>query len=398
MNTFNLPDLGEGLPDAEIVEWMVAEGDEVKVDQPLVSMETAKAVVEVPSPYTGKVVKLYGGKGDIIETGHPLADFEVEGAVADAVQKQAIKEDAGTVVGSVEVSDRVVREEARATTGGVKATPAVRAIARKLKVDLNAVTASGAGSVITAADVKKAAQGGASSTAGSIAGSTTGAAPATPTASATPSIDGKQVKGTRRTMARTMAQSHAQVVPTTLFDDANLSAWAEGEDITVRLLRAIATGVEAEPRLNAFFDGNALVIDVRDQVDIGIAVDTQDGLFVPVLRDVGSKNAKALRKGLDAIREGVAARNIPPEDLTGYSIILSNFGKFAGRYATPIIMPPTVAIMAAGKLRKEVVMVKGKPTEAPVLPLSLTFDHRAATGGEAARFLGAILADLEKAG
>jgi len=392
MKTFKLPDLGEGLPDAEIVEWMVAEGDEVKVDQPLVSMETAKAVVEVPSPFTGKVVKFYGAKGDIIETGNPLADFEVQDAVADAPQKETIKEDAGTVVGAVEVSDRVVREEARATTGGVKATPAVRAIARKLKVDLSTVAASGAGGVITAADVKKAAEASPSS-------STVAAPAAAPAAAAaTPAIDGEQIKGTRRTMARTMAQSHAQVVPTTLCDDANLSAWAEGEDITVRLLRAIAAGVETEPRLNAFFDGNALVIDVRDQVDIGIAVDTEDGLFVPVLRDVGSKNAKALRKALDSIREGVSARSIPPEDLTGYSIILSNFGKFAGRYATPIVMPPTVAIMAAGKLRKEVVMLKGKPTEAPVLPLSLTFDHRAATGGEAARFLGAILADLEKAG
>lgn len=390
INVFNLPDLGEGLPDAEIVEWLVKEGDEVTVDQPLVSMETAKAVVEVPSPFTGRVVKFHGQKGDIIETGNPLAEFEVEGAAAAAPEtdKPAAKKDAGTVVGSVESSDRVVREEARTLAGGIKATPAVRAIARKAGVDLTTVKPSGKGGVITAADVRRAAEQGPSAA--------PAAEPAPAAAAPTPSMEGQPVKGTRRTMARTMAQSHAQVAPTTLCDDANLSAWAESEDITVRLLRAIAAGAEAEPRLNAFFDGNGIVIDVREQVDVGIAVDTEDGLFVPVLRDVGSKNAKALRKGLDAIRKGVEARSIPPEDLTGYTIILSNFGKFAGRYATPVVMPPTVAILAAGKLRKELVMVGGKPKEAPILPLSLTFDHRAATGGEAARFLGAVLADLEK--
>ncbi len=149
MKIFNLPDLGEGLPDAEIVEWLVAEGDEVTLDQPMVSMETAKAVVEVPSPYTGKVAKLYGQAGDVIETGKPLAAFLVEGdedgdelpesveaesaqepAEAEEVKTEEIREDSGTVVGAMETSDRVV--SVVTTVGGVNVTPAVRALARQM--------------------------------------------------------------------------------------------------------------------------------------------------------------------------------------------------------------------------------------------------------------------------
>ena len=170
MKIFNLPDLGEGLPDAEIIQWHVAEGDDIELDAALVSMETAKAVVEVPSPYTGKVSKLYGQTGDVIETGKPLAGFEVAGEAgeaedeagndsptqADNTQPAKSSGDAGTVVGKMEASDKLVRESL-ATVGGVKVTPAVRALARKLKLDLAAVTPSGKDGVVTRADVENAA-------------------------------------------------------------------------------------------------------------------------------------------------------------------------------------------------------------------------------------------------
>lgn len=386
MKTFKLPDLGEGLPDAEIVEWLVNEGDEVKVDQPLVSMETAKAVVEVPSPFAGKLVKQHGKAGDVINTGDPLAEFEVDGEAQDEQEKKQKPEkakaekaeakpegrkDTGTVVGAMESSDRVVRERATGA-GGVKAVPAVRALARKLGVELSRVPPTGPDGQITAKDVK------------ALAEKMDELGPMEP------------IRGTRRTMARAMAQSHAEIVPTTLCDDADIGGWKQGQDITIRLLRAMVAACEAEPSLNAWFDGNKVARKIHDNVDVGIAVDTRDGLFVPALRDVGNKDDKQLRKDLDALRKGVEDRSIPPEELRDYTIMLSNFGVFAGRYATPVINPPCVAILAAGKGRELVVARDGKPAVSRIVPLSLTFDHRAATGGEAARFLKTLLEDLEK--
>ena len=180
--TFHLPDLGEGLPDATIVEWLVKEGDQIKLDAPLVSMETAKAVVEVPSPYTGKVTKLHGKAGDVIDTGAALAEFELDPnakqraenaagghhhapapaaakpapAPAPAPAKTADREDEGTVVGAMVSSNEVIVEQA-ASVGGVKAVPAVRAMAKKLKVDLARVQPTGAGGAVTLQDVKNAA-------------------------------------------------------------------------------------------------------------------------------------------------------------------------------------------------------------------------------------------------
>jgi len=444
MKVFNLPDLGEGLPDAEIVEWLVSEGDEVKIDQPLVSMETAKAVVEVPSPFTGKVVKFHGGPGDVIKTGAPLAEFQVEGDVsteastqseppateARAESREAVekddsedgkstepeeREDSGTVVGKMQAGGEVLRERT-STVGGAKVTPAVRALARKLKVDLSAVQASGADGVVTAADVRKAAEEGTAparprqaepepqpesrpspaTEARSEPAESPAPAPAPKPAATQASGDWEPVRGTRRTMARVMSESHKSVVPTTLMDDADIHAWRPGEDITVRLLRALWAGAQAEPGLNGWFDGEQEMRIVHKNMHVGMAVDTPDGLFVAALRDVNKADKSGLRNEINRLRENVQNRSIPPEDLKDYTIILSNFGKFAGRYATPVITPPCVAIVAAGKLRHEVVPVLGGVEVHKTIPLSLTFDHRACTGGEAARFLKAMLDDLGK--
>ncbi|GAB4196707.1 MAG: hypothetical protein Tsb002_30220 [Wenzhouxiangellaceae bacterium] len=445
MKVFNLPDLGEGLPDAEIVEWLVKEGDQVTVDQPMVSMETAKAVVEVPSPYTGRVVKLYGQAGDVIEVDKPLISFEVDGdaggdessdeasATAETAASTAAAPDAdddaeaseeradtGTVVGVVESSTQVLQEQ-YATVGNIKVSPAVRALARKLKVDLSRVTASGADGVVTAADVKAfAASPEAQQPAAPSAQSTPAAQPqsapqpsapsqaapapqrpAAPTPAKpqpqAPSGEWEPVRGTRRTMARIMSEAHAKVVPTTLMDDADLHAWRPGQDITVRLIRALWAGAQAEPGLNAWYDGDQGMRMIHKGMDVGVAVDTADGLFVPALRNIHQQDAQQLRESINRMRDQVKNRSIPPEDLKDFTIMLSNFGVFAGRYATPVISPPCVAILAAGKLRHEVVPVLGGFEVHRMMPLSLTFDHRACTGGEAARFLRALIDDLAKA-
>jgi pyruvate dehydrogenase E2 component (dihydrolipoamide acetyltransferase) len=206
------------------------------------------------------------------------------------------------------------------------------------------------------------------------------------------------VRGVRRNMARVMADAHAKVVPTTISDDADIHAWRAGTDITVRLIRSLVAACRAVPALNAWFDADNATRTLHSRVDLGIAVDTDDGLFVPVLRNADVLDAAGVRQALNRIRDQVRDRSIPAEELKGYTISLSNFGVFAGRYATPIVVPPCVAIVAAGKLRYEVVPVMGGIETHRIIPLSVTFDHRAATGGEAARFLKAMLDDLASAG
>jgi 2-oxoisovalerate dehydrogenase E2 component (dihydrolipoyl transacylase) len=446
--TFLLPDLGEGLPDATIVEWFVKPGDVIKLDAPLVSMETAKAVVEVPSPVSGKVLKLAGGAGDVVVTGTMLAEFEIDPSMPQRAEGQDTghhhggghaapaspppqpspasgggsekpgetkRDDAGTVVGAMQSSD-AVHTEAAVAVGGVKAMPAVRATARKLGVDIARVRATGADGVVTMDDVKRAAADG-SAKPGAVApapraASTPAAAPAPAAAaqrtqlSATgkpmrtqpPSVSTtgqpEQLKGVRRNMARVMADAHSKVVPTTLADDADIHAWAQGNDVTVRLIRAICVGAKTVPALNAWFDGDKLVRTLHPQVDIGIAVDTDDGLFVPALRNADVLDANGVRQGINRLRAQVEDRSIPASELTGYTISLSNFGMFAGRYATPVVVPPCVAIVAAGRARHQITPVIGGFESHKIIPLSITFDHRACTGGEAARFLRAMLDDL----
>jgi pyruvate dehydrogenase E2 component (dihydrolipoamide acetyltransferase) len=369
MRVFKLPDLGEGLHEAEISAWRVAVDEEVKPDQPLLEVETAKAIVEIPSPRAGTIRKLFGSPGDILHVGDPLVEF-ADGGDASA------STDAGTVVGRVEAGNESAREAAtaalRPTTARVKATPAVRALARQHDVDLSIVTPTGPNDTITAKDIER------------VARILKEVGPLQP------------LRGVRRAMARSMAQAHAEVAPVTINDDADLGAWwLQNHDLMLRLIRAIVAACKVEPSLNAWFDAHALGRRLLSQIDLGIAVDTEDGLFVPVLRDVGNRDAADLRAGLERLRRDVKARTIPPEEMRGYTFILSNFGTFGGRYANPIVQPPTVAILGAGRIRDEVVAAGGSPAINPILPLSLTFDHRAVTGGEATRFLAAVIADLE---
>ncbi len=314
MRQFLLPDLGEGLEEAEIVTWHVNAGDRVVVDQPLVSVETDKAVVEVPSPWSGRIARLFGGKGDLIKVGAALVEF-AEGEQGDT----------GTVVGELGQGEKTVREAEAPTPAPARTLqvlPAVRALARKLDVDLNLVQATGPGGTITRADVERAAK------------SLAEAGPAEP------------LRGMRRAMAQRMAAAHTEVVRTTVTDEADIEDWRKGEDVTIRLVRAIA--------------------------------------------------ARDLRAGLDRLRADAAARSIPPEELRGATITLSNFGMIGGRFANLIVVPPQVAIIGAGRIDQRVLVHNGQPAARRVLPLSLTVDHRVVTGGEAARFLVALKADLER--
>jgi pyruvate dehydrogenase E2 component (dihydrolipoamide acetyltransferase) len=371
MKIFKLPDLGEGLQEAEIVEWHVKSGEDIRADQPLVSVETAKAIVEIPSPQSGRIAKLFGKPGDIVHLGAPLAAFEGDGEVGEDA-------DAGTVVGHMEVGRQRVEEAPAAPGSGtgaghgaIKAIPAVRALARKLDIDLAMVTPSGPEGVITAADVQRAAK-------------------------LLAELGPPEVlRGVRRAMAQNMARAQSEVAAATVIDDADIHAWSPHTDVTIRLIRALVAGCRAEPGLNAWFDGRMARRHVMEKVDLGIAVDLPDGLFVPVLRDVAHRDAADLRAGLDRMRTDIRARRIPPEEMRGNTITLSNFGMIAGKYAAPVVVPPTVAILGAGRMHDQVVAHEGAPAVHRILPLSLTFDHRVVTGGEAARFLASVIKDLE---
>jgi 2-oxoisovalerate dehydrogenase E2 component (dihydrolipoyl transacylase) len=363
MSVFVLPDLGEGLQEAELVEWHVAAGDHVVADQPLVSVETEKAVVEVPSPQSGRVARLCVAPGERVKVGAALVEF-AEGEHADT----------GTVVG--ELAPAAPQPAAAPTPAGsaVRAAPAVRALAQRLGVELAVVTATGPGGAVTSADVERAAR------------ALTEAGPA------------EALAGVRRAMAANMARSHAEVVPATVSDEADIEAWAAGTDTTIRLVRAIAAGCRAAPALNAWYDGRSQERRLLPQIDLGLAVDTEDGLFVPVLRNVAGRGAADLRHGIERMKADVRARKVPVAELRGQTFTLSNFGMFAGRFAALVIVPPQVAILGAGRIgRRPVVMSDGAIAAHRILPLSLTFDHRAVTGGEAARFLAAAIADLAAA-
>jgi pyruvate dehydrogenase E2 component (dihydrolipoamide acetyltransferase) len=366
MSTFKLPDLGEGLQDAEIVTWHVGAGDHVVADQPLVSVETDKAVVEIPSPQAGRIKRLFGAPGDIVKIGSPLAEFET-----------AAKEDAGTVVGVI-TTEQKPKKAAKpagpppAGAARAKATPAVRALAQRLGVDLSHVAASGPEGAIVAADVERA------------AAAIAAAGPLEP------------LRGVRRAMAINMERAHAEVVPATVTEEADIHGWPPGSDVTLRLIRAIAAGCKSEPALNAWYLGRDKGRRLHDKVDLGIATDTEDGLFVPVLRDAGGRDADDLRRGLERMKADVRARSIPAEELRGQTITLSNFGMFGGRHAALVVLPPQVAILGAGRIGERAVAHEGRAAVHRVLPLSLTFDHRAIMGGEASRFLATVVADLER--
>ena len=363
MRQFMLPDLGEGLEEAEIVTWHVNEGDHVVTDQPLVSVETDKAVVEVPSPYSGRIARVFGAKGDLLKVGTPLVEFA-----------EGTEQDTGTVVGQLDTGEKqaaAAKTPAELAPGRIRQVlPAVRALAHKLDVDLNAIQPTGPDDTITRADVERAAK------------SLAEAGPA------------EALRGMRRAMALRMAAAHAEVVAATVTDDADIDGWRNGEDASIRLIRAIATACKAEPALNAWYGAGARRLVKR--IDIGIAIDTEGGLIVPVMRNVGERDARDLRAGLDRLRADAVARAIPPEELRGATITLSNFGMIGGRFASLVVVPPQVAIVGAGRISEMVVAHKGQPSVRRVLPLSLTFDHRVVTGGEAARFIVTLKSDLER--
>lgn len=397
MTYFNLPDLGEGLPEAEIREWYVAVGDTVKADQPIVSMETAKAVVDVPSPQAGVIAELCGQANDIIKTGAPLFAFVDDKPVVEPSSESH----AATVAGRIEAGDTVINE---AATGVVTTAasqqrramlPAMRLLAEAFELEPDTIPATGDNNTVTIADLKQA-------IIQQLGATTAAAKPVSPAVdyvakAKSLALDSEltPLRGVRRAMANAMRDSHERIVPVTLADDANISGWKNGTDTSLRVIRAVQTACQAEPNLNAWFDDDNQQRLVHQVINLGLAMDSPEGLFVPVLKDIAKQDADQLRASIDRFKTEVADRSIPTDDLQGATIMLSNFGVFAGRYANPVLSPPCVAIIGTGKIREQAMVVDGKLVAARVLPISVTVDHRVITGGELARFLRALLDDLQ---
>ena len=375
MKTFKLPDLGEGLPDAIVREWYVKVGDEVTVDQPLVAMETAKALVDVPSPFKGKIEKLFGDVDDTINTGEPLVGFEGEGEL-----EEEAREDTGTVVGDIKQTGEVLQESAtgvaasKGSASGVKTTPAVRVLAKRLGVNLANVKGSGNNGLITKADVENAV----------VTKTITAADP-----------DMTELSPVRKAMAIGMQKSHQEVVPATICDDADIHSWLGKDNITIRIIRSVIAACKAEPMMNAHFDGKNMRYKTFEHVNLGLAVDTPHGLYVPVLKNVDSMSDEQIRVKINEFKEKAKAKTMSPEDQRGATIILSNFGSMVGRYATPVVVPPMTAIVGVGRSRLEIVPINETETANHMMvPISLSMDHRAVTGGEAARFLQVMVESL----
>lgn len=406
MREFKLPDLGEGLTEAEIVEWHVAANDDIKLNQPLVSVETDKAVVEVPSPVTGRVISLHGEAGDVVPVGDVLARFDVPGSDAPAKQSAPApqadgKDDAPGVVGKLPASALVMSD----TTGSaaaapkkqrVKAAPSVRALARELGVDLTQIEGSGPGGRITATDVA-----GAAKAAGDATPPSPGpraSRPQTGEAGSTPApASEEKLSGPRRAMFRSMTASHSEVALCTVMDDADIHDWQSPRDFTPRLIRAMVAGARAEPRLNGTFSAGTGVLSKSEDVHMGLAMHTPHGLIVATIFNAGKLSLDELRGEVARLKKAGADRTLKPGEVRGYTITLSNIAGGSSRYATPLMVPPTVGILGSGAAREEVVAVNGEIAIRRMLPLSLTFDHRCVAGADASRFLGAVVADLKLA-
>lgn len=378
MKSFLLPDLGEGLAESEIVEWHIKVGDSVELDQVVLTVETAKAVVEVPAPYSGVVVSRHGEAGDVINIGALLLEIEEQPELVGSTVSQAKQQDAATVVGNVsqaahhvDVDDFWIGSTHNPSADElITALPSARLLAKKLGVELKTVKGTGPNGMINDSDIYNEARK---------------QSPGT-----------EVLKGARRTMVSTMSESHHHVAAVTITEEANLGDWLANEDISGRLIKAVVYACQEEPALNAWFDAETMTRCVHSRVNIGIAVDSSHGLYVPVLKHADEFEGDQVRQWLDETVKGIRERKIGRESPQNATITLSNFGAIAGIFATPVVSPPQVAIVGAGRIIDRVVMKDDKPISVKVMPLSITFDHRACTGGEAARFTKKLVEHLQK--
>lgn len=447
-NVFILPDLGEGVHEAELISWKVKPGDHVEEHDIVAEMETDKALVEVPSPRAGVIKELFGEVGEILKVGNPAWTYEgagddaastpspVESGTAQAEQAEVAgeeeREDDGTVVGTMSGSLGAVS----AQEGKALATPAVRRLARDLGVNIDSVKGTGLAGRVTEKDVR-AASGGSSSNNGQAKPAASAPkpqpAPAKPEPAqrqqsnlATtvpqqqvmerppvliPDVQGDStiipVRGVRRTIAMRLRESVDRAVHFSVMDDADVSeldhtrkqmAKASGEKVSFLpfVISAVCRALQDFPELNAYIDDENEQIIRHKRVHIGMATDTEHGLAVPVIPHADDMGVLELGRQITDLARMTRDRSVPRERLMGSTFTISNVGSYAGKYATPIINYPEVAILAVGRVYEGVVADRGAIRVAKLLPMSLTCDHRSVDGAAAARCLARIVELLKR--
>jgi pyruvate dehydrogenase E2 component (dihydrolipoamide acetyltransferase) len=393
---FYLPDLGEGLEEAELIEWSVRVGQRVNENDILAKMETAKALVDIPSPRAGVIAMLHGKPGQAIRVGSPLVTFSGEGAGSGSgnggAARSSDRPDVGTVVGDLESAPEMV--------GGEKilAAPAVRRLARDHGVDLERVTGTGIGGRITAHDVQ------AAEDKPDLRAPSVSVRAAPPPSGGTVRIP---FRGVRKTIAEHLRYSVAHAVHFTVMDEADVTALdalrrklvaASNEKISllpfaaVAICRVLSGRLSAKfARLNSTVDDNTQEIIQHRAVHLGIATDTESGLMVPVIRDAERLGVLELSRQIAELAQAARHRELTPEQLTGSTFTVSNFGAMGGRFGTPIINYPEAGILAIGRAREGVVVRDGMLGVGKLLPLSLSADHRVIDGGAATGALAKII-------
>jgi pyruvate dehydrogenase E2 component (dihydrolipoamide acetyltransferase) len=373
-SAFRLPDLGEGLTEGEVARWLVSEGEEIAEDDPLVEIQTDKATVEIPSPYSGTVLAILVAEGEVVPVGTELVVVGAPGESPSANLSQAAADarsdaDAPGRAASDNLSQAPVLSGVGQTR--VQATPVVRRIAQELGVDLSEVSGSGPDGRILEEDVRAA-------------------------ATATTREEGRRepLRGVRRVIAEHMARAHREVPPVTWVEECDV------EDVPLdRLLatvvRACATSLTEFPELNARFQDDAIVY--LDRYDIGIAVQTGQGLVVPVVRGAEGKSVDELADEIAGLAAGAREGTLQPEDLRGSTFTVTSAGKLAGLFQTPIVNHPEVAILSIGRVAPRAVVRDGAVVVRHTGTLAITFDHRVVDGARAAAFGLAVIAQVQSA-
>ena len=409
---FKFPDIGEGLTEGEIVRWLVKEGDEIKEGQPLVEVETDKALAEIPSPRTGVILKILAKEKEVVKVGQVIV---VIGEKGEALAVSPAKPKSVGVVGELEEAPdeaAAVAPAARMKVEPVKpalvsehalATPSVRALARELRVDINKVQGTGPEGRVLEKDVKQFAEG-----------------------KAKPVEEVKEIKkvrkydlygnieriplrGVRRSIAKAMVKSKYTAPHVTAMDEADITelwkirekekkvAESKGIKLTILpfLIKAVIAGLIEHPYLNATLEEENEEIVLKKYFNIGLATDTPEGLMVPVVKNARQKSIFELAQESAQLAEKARDRTIDLADLKGGTFTITNYGAVRGSYGTPIINYPEVAILGTGRIQDMPVARNGKVVVRKILPLSLSFDHRVVDGAEAARFLSTLISRLE---
>jgi len=340
-----LPDLGEGLTEGEVARWLVAEGDEVAEDAPLVEIQTDKTTVEIPSPAAGQVTRILVGEGEVVPVGTVLV-----------------------VIGGEPEPGSAPEEPNQVRESRVQATPLVRRLAQELGVDLAALAGSGPNGRVTEADVRKAAGG---------AGS-----------------DGRRepVRGVRRRIVEHLTRAHREIPAVTFVEECDFSN-VDLKLLLPTVLHATALSLTEFPELNARLEGDEIVY--LEQYDLGIAVQTPEGLVVPVVRACDERTVDELRADVDALAEKARAGTLAPEELRGSTFTVTSAGRLGGLLVTPLVNHPEVGILGVHRVAQRPVVRDGEVVVRPVGNVSVTFDHRVVDGARAAEFALAVIARLQ---